>query len=235
MQCADAQGVFYYNSQTNQSSATPPPQFAGQAQPAPAQAAPQAQHVTHAAPAPAAKLKSTIGDWQICEDAQGEFYVHAPTGQTFNEAPLDLLRLVQAAQKPAVPQQYAAPPAVAPPAAAPAPQAKLKMTLGDWQICEDAQGEFYVHAPTGQTFDQPPPQLVQLYQATQKPSASASQYASAAPPQYAAASQQYATASPQQYTAAPQQYGVASAAPTSQHYATTAPQYGAAQYAQQYR
>jgi len=34
--------------------------------------------------------------------------------------------------------------------------------LYDWQICEDAQGEYYVHTPSGKTFDQPPQQLVQL-------------------------------------------------------------------------
>lgn len=36
--------------------------------------------------------------------------------------------------------------------------------LGEWIICEDTMGEFYYHAPTNQSFDNPPPELVHLYQ-----------------------------------------------------------------------
>jgi hypothetical protein len=54
-------------------------------------------------------------------------------------------------------------------AAAPvAQQAVLKMEVGGWQICEDELGEFYVHAATGQQFDQPPQQLLQVLQMAQR-------------------------------------------------------------------
>jgi hypothetical protein len=54
-------------------------------------------------------------------------------------------------------------------AAAPvAQQAVLKMEVGGWQICEDELGEFYVHTATGQQFDQPPQQLLQVLQMAQR-------------------------------------------------------------------
>jgi len=45
-----------------------------------------------------------------------------------------------------------------------ASQGIVKAEVGEWQICEDAQGEYYVHVPSGQTFDQPPQELLQLMQ-----------------------------------------------------------------------
>jgi len=47
-------------------------------------------------------------------------------------------------------------------------QASVKQQTGDWLICEDAQGEFYSYQPTGQTFDQPPPELLQLIEQMQQ-------------------------------------------------------------------
>jgi hypothetical protein len=97
------------------------------------------------------------------------------------------------------------------------PQAVLKMELGDWQICEDAQGEYYVHAPTGQTYDHPPPELLELHQASQWQHAvqhPAAAYAApmthAAPMTYAAAPMTYAAAPVAAHQAAPMTY----AAPT---------------------
>merc|ERR1712226_483075 len=43
-------------------------------------------------------------------------------------------------------------------------QAIVKQEVGAWQICEDAQGEYYVYLPSGQTFDNMPPELAQLLQ-----------------------------------------------------------------------
>lgn len=40
-------------------------------------------------------LKMEVGHWQICEDELGEFYVHAPSGQSFDQAPQELLHLLQ--------------------------------------------------------------------------------------------------------------------------------------------
>merc|ERR1712217_582601 len=43
-------------------------------------------------------------------------------------------------------------------------QVIVKQEIGAWQICEDAQGEYYVYLPSGQTFDNMPPELAQLLQ-----------------------------------------------------------------------
>jgi len=48
-------------------------------------------------------------------------------------------------------------------------EAIVKLEIGDWCVCEDALGEFYHHAPSGQSFDQAPAQLVALIQASQRP------------------------------------------------------------------
>jgi hypothetical protein len=94
----------------------------------------------------------------------------------------------------------------------PAPQ--LKMEVGDWQICEDMQGEYYVHIPTGQTYDEPPPELVQLRQATQWQHAvqyTAAPAAYAAPVTYAAAPQIAYHAAPVTYAAPPMTFAAAPA------------------------
>merc|ERR1712137_1192510 len=44
-------------------------------------------------------VKSQVGDWLICEDAQGEFYQHAPTNQVFAEPPQELLDLLPQQQQ----------------------------------------------------------------------------------------------------------------------------------------
>merc|ERR1719215_887064 len=43
-------------------------------------------------------------------------------------------------------------------------QAIVKQEIGPWQICEDAQGDYFVYLPSGQTFDNMPPELLQLLQ-----------------------------------------------------------------------
>lgn len=55
---------------------------------------------------------------------------------------------------------YAAPQAAAYAAQANTGQPVLKATVGVWQICQDNLGEYYVHVPSGQSFDQPPPELL---------------------------------------------------------------------------
>merc|ERR1711953_168260 len=67
--------------------------------------------------------------------------------------------------------------------AAQQPESTVKMQLGPWLVCEDALGEFYHHSQTGQSFEQPPAELLQLFQASQKQqqSYSASGYASSHP------------------------------------------------------
>merc|ERR1711865_384263 len=48
------------------------------------------------------------------------------------------------------------------PVAQGAQQAAVKQQIGQWLICHDAQGEFYQDSATGQSYDHPPPQLLQL-------------------------------------------------------------------------
>jgi hypothetical protein len=163
VQCRDDQGIFYFNQVTQQSSDDVPPELRAAAQPPAVQpqyaasAYAQQAQVAQAAPTMEPKVKQKLGDWMICEDAQGEYYINARTQQTFDQAPAELVQLYQSTQQQ---QQAAAQPAQQ--------QQKIKQQLGDWLICEDAQGEFYVHARTQQSFDQPPAELVQLYQRAQQ-------------------------------------------------------------------
>jgi len=39
----------------------------------------------------------------------------------------------------------------------------VKATHGDWVVAEDAQGIFFFHSPTGQSYEQPPQELAHLY------------------------------------------------------------------------
>jgi len=39
-----------------------------------------------------------------------------------------------------------------------------KMQFGDWAVYEDELGRFYMHVPSGQQFEAPPPELMQAYQ-----------------------------------------------------------------------
>jgi len=57
-------------------------------------------------------------------------------------------------------QQLQQPPQTMP---QPAQQTVLKQ-VGDWLVCRDAQGLFYHHTPTKQSFDQPPPELMMQLQ-----------------------------------------------------------------------
>lgn len=41
-------------------------------------------------------------------------------------------------------------------------EAVVKGQVGDWLICEDSAGEFYSHAQTQESFDQPPEELLRL-------------------------------------------------------------------------
>mmetsp|Transcript_7010 Transcript_7010/g.15101 ORF Transcript_7010/g.15101 Transcript_7010/m.15101 type:complete len:427 (+) Transcript_7010:75-1355(+) len=79
--------------------------------------------------------------------------------------------------------------------------ATVKMTLGDWMILEDDQGEFYQNSATGQTFDQPPQELLTLFNGAQQ-----QQQGAAAPMTYGAPApaQSYQYAQPQASYAQPQ-------------------------------
>lgn len=90
-------------------------------------------------------------------------YAAAPVA--YAAAPSTYEAQVAYAAAPAVTTAYAAAPltyAAAPVAQA---QAEVKAQVGVWLICQDAQGEFYQNATTGQQFDQAPPELLQQIQA----------------------------------------------------------------------
>jgi hypothetical protein len=190
--CEDAQGKFYFNTQTQQSYDQPPAELVQLVQQQQRQEQQQQQQQQQqrealayqqkqammtqqkkivpkpAAPLPAAStpqvtVKATIGIWKICQDAQGEFYVNAQTQQSFDEPPPELLQLLQAQEKAAGKAQVPQAPPAAPAQDPPAGQATVKTQIGVWAICEDAQGEFYVNTQTQQSFDQPPPELEQMF------------------------------------------------------------------------
>lgn len=251
LQCQDEQGVFFYNEATRESSVDVPPTLmmpakASSYQP---QSTVQAQ-MPLAAPVGQPTVKGQIGDWMICEDAQGEFYFNKVTQQAFDDVPAELRAMLQAAQKPSQKVAAASPQvqvlrdlgggwlqcqdnqglyffnqvtgessvdvpaalrvqaqptsyqpqsvAYAQQASVPTPyqpqsvaytqqvsEPKLKEQIGDWMICEDAQGEFYINARTQQSFDKPPAELVKLYQSIQQQKQSTQQQSQAAAQQAA--------------------------------------------------
>jgi len=163
LQCQDNQGVFFYNSVTQQSSVEVPNELRAQQQPQAAAATPQVQ-----------VLRELGAGWLQCRDAQGTYYYNQVTQQSSDDVPPELRALLQPpattqSQAPVFSQQAQAA------QGAPANQAKIKQQLGDWMICEDAQGEFYMNARNQQSFDQPPAELVQLYRASQQQKQFASQ------------------------------------------------------------
>jgi len=160
-----------------------------------------------------ATVKMQLGVWSICEDNQGEFYHNATTGQTFDQPPPELLELYEQSQggpavdaQPAPVYHQAAAPvcqAAAPAYQASAPayeasapvgmskekpveqeEATVKMTVGVWSVCEDQQGEYYHNGTTGQTFDSPPPEFVELLQGSQWAAHDAPVYQAQAAPVY---------------------------------------------------
>lgn len=167
LQCQDSQGVFFYNNVTQQSSVEVPNDLRAEQQhqqpPQAAAATPQVQ-----------VLRELAGGWLHVQDAQGPFYYNQRTQQSSDEYPVEL----RAPAQPSAPMQsqssaYAQ--QAQPQQGPPANQAKLKQQLGDWMICEDAQGEFYMNARTQQSYDQPPAELVQLYRASQQQKQNAAQ------------------------------------------------------------
>jgi len=63
-----------------------------------------------------------VGEWQVCEDAQGIFYHHVPTQQSFDNAPAEFLALFPAGYTPPPLGAFAAAGYMAAPVAAPVTQ-----------------------------------------------------------------------------------------------------------------
>jgi len=177
LQCQDQQGIYYFNQQTQQSSDTPPQQMAVQPLPA-------AQPAAIASVAGQSQvLRELGGGWLQCKDEQGIFFFNQQTQQSSDVVPPELagvaaqLQLGGGGQTAALQQPQLQPKQMqaqfqvqqiqAQQEQQTAAQTKQKLTLGPWIVCEDSQGEFYYHTPSGQSFDQPPQELVQLYKAQQ--------------------------------------------------------------------
>merc|ERR1719345_645179 len=94
--------------------------------------------------------------------------MHAPAAPAYSAAPMTMMHAPAAPamtmmHAPATTMMHA--PAMhyaAAPVAQVAQQAAVKQQIGQWMICHDAQGEFYQDSVTGQSYDHPPPQLLQL-------------------------------------------------------------------------
>lgn len=116
LQCRDAQGIFFFNQETQQSRDTYPVELQGGQDPYQ-----QAQYQVQGAPPvyqyqaglPPVQVtggsqladfqqtglhtveKLRLGNWVICEDDQGEFYHDTMTGQSYDAPPQDLVVLYQ--------------------------------------------------------------------------------------------------------------------------------------------
>jgi len=201
LQCQDGQGVFFYNSVTKQSSVEVPNELRTQQT--------QQQQQPAAAGTPQIQvLRELSAGWLQCQDAQGIYYYNQVTQQTSDDVPAELRA---PAHPPASMQSQSmacAQQAQMPQGAATNP-AKLKQQLGDWMICEDAQGEFYMNARTQQSFGQPPAELVQLYRASQQQKQHTAQQAvmqQTAAQSLAAQQQMWAPQQQQQHWCQQQQY-----------------------------
>jgi len=148
--CQDAQGIFYRNLRTNENYDQVPPELRMLMQ------QPQVTQAAPPQPQAEAKVLQRIGDWAICQDAQGLFYQNTRTNETYDQAPPELLGQMQQAQQP----KQAAP-------AQPQSQAKVLQRIGDWAICQDAQGQFFQNLRTNKSYDEPPPELVSMLQGQQ--------------------------------------------------------------------
>lgn len=189
LKCQDAQGFFYHNSVTKQSLDQPPPELAAYA----AQGAQPQQVGLQQKPAPQATQaqpqveREFPGGWLQCKDAQGIFYYNTASKQTLETPPPEIAQFLGGNGPPQPPGGMSGPPGhygaqASQAAQAAEPQARLTGQIGVWQILEDAQGEFYCNSTTRQTFDQPPPELLQIIQ-QQKQGGMAQQAPQGMPPQ----------------------------------------------------
>jgi len=126
--------------------------------------------------AQAEPIQSLGSGWIHCQSPRGVFYFNRQRLQISMQPPQEVLGKNQAWSQPSPeveqPQQPRLP---QPPMQQQAPVAPVmpdqnqtkttvRSQIGDWAICMDQQGEFYYHFPTSQSYDRPPPELVQYYQ-----------------------------------------------------------------------
>jgi len=143
LECMDEQGVYYFNSATQQSSDFMPADANdAQAQMPMVEANPEAQY----------------GD---------QVFQQLPHTQQIGEPNQPAVQYAQPAvqyAQPAAQPQYAQPAAQpTQPSVQSAQPARKKMIIGEWWVMEDAQGVFFVHSQTKQESNEVPPELANIY------------------------------------------------------------------------
>lgn len=112
LECQDAQGIFYFNSVTQQSSDAPPPEVMVADPNIAVVAAPAAPGMVQpvAAGGDSTILRELPNNWLECLDAQGVFYFHKLTQQSLDTIPAELVGMVpMAAPQQIVSQQVVSP------------------------------------------------------------------------------------------------------------------------------
>lgn len=109
--------------------------------------------------------------WTACRSADGDtFFFNLQTDEVSTTPPAGAMMAAkgeESAKPPALADAVAAlvqAEAADTPVAEPAPPANILQELGDWMICEDAQGEFYWNVSSSTSYDKPPEELLLLYQ-----------------------------------------------------------------------
>merc|ERR1719148_266657 len=137
LKCKDAQGIYYFNQVTQQSSDQLPPELAMMAMGAAAGPALAPAPYTQVYQTPGAQPKPSMAQQQMYSQTAGITAIQQQAMQAQNQAQKQALMLAQA--------QAQAQAAKSQPQNAP----RQKLTLGDWAVYEDQQGEFYVNISTG--------------------------------------------------------------------------------------
>jgi len=134
VECLDDQGIFYFNNRTQVSSEVFPSLEPRVLQPASLAQPLVAQPLSAQAYAPSMEPRVVLG----MQPSQLE------------------PRVVQPVATVGAPTMMAAP-------AQAGAESVVKAQHGDWIVAEDAQGLFFFHSPTGQSYEQPPQEIAHLY------------------------------------------------------------------------
>jgi len=108
----------------------------------------------------AARVKRRINaEWIECEDVQGTYFYsqrkhEALTLDQVSPEALALGHVQLFSQQPSRPSQVQQP--------------AVRLQLGEWVVYAGAQGDFFHHTPSGQSFAQPPPEFLQLQERHQQ-------------------------------------------------------------------
>lgn len=135
--------VFYFNSETGLVSVNMPPE-AEMDEPTPLTSSPPAEN----------NMSSSIVE-RVLADVRDVLKETAEVETTSPNTPCE----PPPAPTPQAPSQEQQPQQ---PSEQQDPEACIKLKLGEYAVCEDSAGEFYVHVPTGEEFEEPPEELLLL-------------------------------------------------------------------------